>query len=333
MKRNTDLHRDGHCRLVSSDSHLQKGTALVIVLLIVAILVSLATHFSYGTRVELALSGHIEDRLKTYRLLKSGYEVGVGALQRDTNDYDALTDLWARSDLLPLGMSLLSISGRVNGTVTDENTKLNLNLIVDDRGRVREGRELQLRRLFQVLGLDDQPVESLLDWLDSDDEVRPGGAERSYYSQRTPPYACPNGPLETLNQLLLIRGWTRELLFGNQESPGLSRFLTIHSDGRININTAPAEILRTLDDALDETLTHAIVGNRAESPFEKSQDLKRVAGVDAMLYSRILSMLTVKSTYFSIEVYAGEGSANMELHAVVNRTLGRITPVYWRIGP
>lgn len=68
-----------------------------------------------------------------------------------------------------------------------------------------------------LLGLPGMTVEvadAILDWLDEDDEPREFGAEIEHYSSLTPAYAPKNGPLETVEELLLVRGVTPELLFG-----------------------------------------------------------------------------------------------------------------------
>jgi DNA uptake protein ComE-like DNA-binding protein len=55
---------------------------------------------------------------------------------------------------------------------------------------------------------------AILDWMDTDDTPRQNGAEREYYSGMSPSYAPKNGPLESVEELLLVRGVTPYLLFG-----------------------------------------------------------------------------------------------------------------------
>ncbi len=328
----------GSCRRACSNASRQSGVALVVVLLVTALLVSLVTHFTYGSRVELALSGHALDALRVHGLLLSAYRLGTQVLVHDDNDYDAPTDLWGRSDLLPLGMSMLSESARVSGQITDESSKLDVNLLVDDRGKetglLQKDMLERLTRLFDYLELDTGPIDSLMDWMDPDDLPRSGGAESSYYEGLSTPYACGNGRLETLNQLLLVRGWTREMLFGTEKKPGLAAFLTVHSDrrGKVNINTAPKEVLISLDERMDEQTVGEILAYRASEPFEKTADLKEVPAIDQTLYSRLLGKITAESSYFALRMTAEQGTARMRLHAVVRRTGGKVEPVYWRAG-
>jgi hypothetical protein len=57
-------------------------------------------------------------------------------------------------------------------------------------------------------------ADAILDWMDPDDEPREFGCEVEYYSGLEPPYGAKNGPLDTIEELLLVRGVTPQLLFG-----------------------------------------------------------------------------------------------------------------------
>jgi hypothetical protein len=68
--------------------------------------------------------------------------------------------------------------------------------------------------LMQLPGMDEQIADCILDWMDPDDEPREFGAEVDTYSGLDPPYAPKNGPLDTIEELLLVQGVTPSLLFG-----------------------------------------------------------------------------------------------------------------------
>jgi len=57
-------------------------------------------------------------------------------------------------------------------------------------------------------------ADAILDWIDSDDEPREFGCESEYYATLQPPYVPKNAPLDTVEELLLVRGVTPNLLFG-----------------------------------------------------------------------------------------------------------------------
>src|SRR4029453_19264093 len=104
--------------------------------------------------------------------------------------------------------------GNLNGLrygLEDESTRLNLNvLLILDKQVPGSGRTL----LMALPGMTEDVADAILDWLDPDDEPRELGAEVDYYSSLSPPYGTKNGPVDTVEELLLVRGVTPQLLFG-----------------------------------------------------------------------------------------------------------------------
>ena len=80
--------------------------------------------------------------------------------------------------------------------------------------------------LMNLPGMTQDIADSILDWIDTDDQPREYGAETEYYSTLTPPYLPKNGPLSTLEELLLVKGVTPALLFG----------CDINRNGRIDVD-------------------------------------------------------------------------------------------------
>jgi hypothetical protein len=128
--------------------------------------------------------------------------------------------------------------------------------------------------LLALPGMTEEIADSILDWIDEDDEPRPYGAEIDYYSALPTPYEPANGPLHSVEELLLVSGMTPQLLFGadgnrngvldpdeqqrfgvSVDTPGalgLASYFTIYGqeanktrDGafRININADDLEVL------------------------------------------------------------------------------------------
>ncbi len=101
--------------------------------------------------------------------------------------------------------------GGVRYGLEDESSRLNLNtvLLADD---YEEDGAQQL--LMALPGMTESVADAILDWIDEDDETRILGAEQDYYTSLDPPYAPRNGPPQTIEELLLVRGVTPALLFG-----------------------------------------------------------------------------------------------------------------------
>jgi hypothetical protein len=103
-----------------------------------------------------------------------------------------------------------NLSGIRHG-LEDESTRLNLNvLLILDKQVPGSGRTL----LMALPGMTEDVADAILDWLDPDDEPREMGAEIDYYSGLSPAYGTKNGPVDTVEELLLVRGVTPQLLFG-----------------------------------------------------------------------------------------------------------------------
>jgi type II secretory pathway component PulK len=102
--------------------------------------------------------------------------------------------------------------------------------------------------LMKLPGMTEEIANAILDWMDSDSEARQNGAEADYYSGNQPAYSPANGPLTSIEELLLVRGVTPELLFGcdqnrnyvidSDESSTLSYSGTDNSDGSMNLGWA-----------------------------------------------------------------------------------------------
>src|SRR5262245_20192976 len=99
--------------------------------------------------------------------------------------------------------------------VTCEAGKINLNAILAlDKNKGDAGKKL----LMALPNMTEDIADAILDWLDPDDTPRVNGAENDYYTGLDPPYRCKNGPLDSLEELLLVKGVTPELLFGNDRN-------------------------------------------------------------------------------------------------------------------
>jgi type II secretory pathway component PulK len=94
--------------------------------------------------------------------------------------------------------------------ITPEASKLNLNTASEQEI------EALLLDVLPKLGIENaqELIAALLDWMDPDDDTRSGGAETDYYSTLKPGYKAKNGPLDTIDELLLVKGFSAAILYG-----------------------------------------------------------------------------------------------------------------------
>jgi hypothetical protein len=149
------------------------------------------------------------------------------------------------------------------------------------------------RALLALPNATPELVQAVLDWLDPDDDKRPRGAESEHYSELDPPIWQRNGPIESLEELLLVRGMTREILFGEvaedaasyaRRSPagrgerpkGWAEYLTLYSvesnvdwagRARINLNSEDLGLLYSaLLEEFGVELARFVVARRVLGP-------------------------------------------------------------------
>lgn len=297
----------------------EDGVALMLVLLLILLLAAIVAEYAYETQVEAALTANQRANLEACVAAKSAVATGLGLLEQDLyaaeesvqgvaqaaartsgvpaeggGDYDSWLDVWAE------GLPYQGINNAVmRCTIADEFGKLNLNALLDEQGQPRPEMEQVLRYLFESLEVEQDPTDAILDWLDPDDDARPNGAESDFYLALETPYACRNGPMESIEELLLIAGITPELYFDCNRVPGeeteqpeyegfdflrppsLPDLLTVfgHPQGKINVNTARPELLGPLCDALGLDGSALFEALADGNPFRSLQELQERAGI------------------------------------------------------
>jgi len=246
-------------------------------------------------------------------LAEAGVKRAMLAVENDDTDiYDALSDNWSDDDEafkdVMLGAGTFSIVRQLEGEskeygLVDEERKININKVP---------REV-LSTLLEItaeLSSDEAGAvaDAIVDWRDEDDEPGDEGAEDWYYSSLDSPYDCKNGDFETVEELTMVKGVTREIFDSIRES------VTVYGDGAVNVNTAGETALRAL--GMDEELagkfitfrqTEEGIDDEAENVFSSAENvasaLNSAAGLSSSEISRInkifgLGLLTVVSDNF-----------------------------------
>lgn len=321
-----------------------RGMALLLTLLVISIIVVVTLQFNTAMRLDAYEAANLRDGIKLGYTARSAFNLAREVLYHDAGEstFDSLNETWAK---LPeySGYSALLLGGeRVDLTIADHTGKIQINALVyaenpDARQRQRELLERFLQS--EEFGLSTEEVNGILaalqDWLDQDDEVSGlDGAEEAYYQELDRPYSCRNGPVEFLEDLLLVKGISRELFYGTEEQPGLKDFLTPYGvDGKININTADPMVLRVLSDGIDAELAESMAEYRGneENDLSESGWYKNVPGFPGDI-DIAPGLLTVSSVYFEIRATAFLDAMSSRITGIVHRGDGGIPEVIaWQI--
>jgi general secretion pathway protein K len=245
----------------------RRGFALIAVLLVLAVVGVIGAEFAYSMRLEATSVRAYKETLIATHLAEAAIEQAVREIAGDgafvaVDDDGALT-FYTRDRLalkrlprvnVPLGV------GQFTYRLSDEEARLNLNAATPER----------MDRLLQAVGVDkierDTINDSLQDWRDANEEHRLNGAEsEDTYLQRPVPYRSKNANLDSITELLQIKGVTPAIYYGTEDKPALAGLVTVKSPGQVNLNTASCAVLKAL--GFGEVECTAVEQSRREGPF------------------------------------------------------------------
>lgn len=275
----------------------RRGYVLFAVLLVVVVLSLVAYQYQDAMSSEYQAAMRASDAVQARANAVAGIHYAAGAIADPNNVGKDLSNDSAMFSNQTVGdtggsrgggrFSLINVISTGTGSyekvygVHDESGKININMLIqlDAQGNTLHDVLMKLPNMTEEI------ADAIVDWVDADSSARPAGCETDYYGGLNPPYKCKNGPINSLEELLLVRGVTPDLLFGTDRnrngvqdpneaelgefSRGWSEYLTcygreinVDSTGvqRINLNGTDAKTLsEQLTTALGQDLSDYIV--------------------------------------------------------------------------
>lgn len=261
----------------------RRGMVLVIVLAIVSVLALLGASFSYRMKADLKSVEALQDQQQALYAAQAGIDRAILLLRKERvntnswyNNYkvfrripvyvpdeqmrpgegkggsESVADqekvegraVWRTSVVAYEWPQDETSTAKIRYGVTDEAAKVNLNI----------ASRSQLLALFDSIRHDnvtsEELADALIDWRDKDDEISPRGAESSYYLQQEPAYRAKNGPLTSVEELLMIKGFDGRILYGedynrngyldeNEDDGEDGAFPPDDGDGKLNQGLLP----------------------------------------------------------------------------------------------
>jgi len=318
----------------------ERGAALILVILMVSIIVAVTMELNASSRANIYEAANFRDRIKTLYIAKSGFSAAGTLLLRDNNNFDALTEIWARTEILsPYSAQLFEGDGHCTLIIEDESGRIPVHKIVNGSAYNQQYRDI-LVRFLSLPEFDLKPdqvetiIDSIKDWLDSDEDMSSRGAESAHYQTLSPPYNSKNGPLDSIDELLLVHGITPEIFFGSEGRPGIRDFLTVYGDGQININTAPKMVLRAL--SVDITPERAEeMDNYRRDPANSLSDRIWYTKADTMSGITLAdNLISIKSKNFRISSTGNLASMRETVSGVIERDTDgkKLKVLFWKTG-
>jgi general secretion pathway protein K len=301
----------------------QRGIALLLTLVVLVLLTAVIVEFDYGAKINLITAGNFRDEIQATYLAKAGATAARAALKDDaenSTDHDGLDELWAQPVSLPVG------EGFVSGEITDEADKIDVNRLGNSSPQVSGDAQEMLERLLRVVDVDsnmrDPIVGAIKHWVDP--EPLHDCEEDSYYQRLDPPYRCKKAPMDTLSELLLVKGVTPEIY--RKVRP----YLTTVSmkDHPININTADLPVLRV---ALGEA---EVLSEETAMCIKDGRPYKTVVfgcGYDCPVGSRCRRLVSFKSSFFTVKAHGIMHETEKIVTALIKRDGTKTSFISWQI--
>ena len=280
----------------------QQGIALITILVMVALATILAATIAKRQANTAENTAYLMRQNQSLLYAKSAEAFFSELLVDDAEnagDIDHLQENWAKP------MPAFPVEdGFVSGTLQDESGKFNLNSLVNADGTANPQAKVWFEKLLVRVGLPEKLSEAVIDWQDADDEtIGAMGAEASYYQGLPQGYLAPNSKFHSVEELKLIRG------FEGQKYLQIADYVSAAptSDSKVNVNTASAMLLASLDPKLDVNAVQQVLQQRQANLeyFSNINDLWAIepfTQVNTDVRNEVNDLLGVQSNYFKAKI-------------------------------
>jgi type II secretory pathway component PulK len=250
------------------------GSTLIMVTWMVMLIAGVAEFLLYRASLEWAVTLNFEQKQQVREIARAALMENLALLAADENDYDAKEEAWFHKT----GIFTSQRSGyQVTLVIEAEDSKPQLNLLSE-------------KGLTQLLGDDDsaRSPDPVLDWIDSDGELRAEGAEAPYYQGLNPAYRPRDGFMASLHELLQVKD-------GAGYYAKLAPAVTVY--GKYNPNTLTGEKFAELllaygfDKFWVERVRDEFSAYREKNRFESLDDFAKLASVSLATRDKLRPLL------------------------------------------
>ena len=328
----------------------RSGSALIVALWVLIIMSLLVGAFAFDMYVESGITSHFRKRLQAQYLARAGVEYARMLLAQsfEVNENDEVEEdreaMFMGALNLKKGIGLSGFSQELGGG------KFTLD-IMPEQGR-RDINSLSDEDWEEILDQANIPDEGLLweelidcftDWVDASDEKQLNGAESDdpFYEDRG--YECKNARVDTVDELLLIKGFTPAIVYGGpplneggDPLKGIANVLTAWGgSGKVNVNTATSDVLMTIPGMEEWQVEDIMMARGGEDGIEGNKDdgitdLGKIPGLTDAVKGRLT---TDEHTYVRVISVGEVHGIQSGIWCVFHAESGSVTPVFWREEP
>lgn len=335
---------------------------------IILLLTSVMSMMSFSVIMTFYSGAFAEYRTAVYQakharalyLAQSALEAATLILRRVPTNQMAMFAMLSSPPPMPLGDGIISY------TMQEQTGKININRLV--RFSADEGMNLATRdmidRLSESLGISYEIWDAVIDYIDSDNTRMPAGHERLDYELLTPPRRIKNGRLHSVEELLLVPGFNRQILYEDlrteekkeetsedflseeellaitDEDYILANNITVdltdapeNTGKKININSAPYHVLLAVSEYMTPEAAKKIVIERVKNGGRLSSidDLKELPELsirttgELTLFDELKLRTTDQDTLYKIVAEGSVDSQTAQVSAVFDKAARKLT--------
>jgi general secretion pathway protein K len=224
---------------------------------------------------------------------------------------------------MPLGPVEVVPGVTLEAYVEDMSGRFNLNSLValdptSNQLVVDQNALEDLRVLFERVGLETKWAAYIADWIDSDTQPLPDGAEDSAYATKNPPYRAPNMYISSVSELLALPE------FGRDRYLRILPYITaLPPNAKINICSASGLLLDTLVGASHQEFSiidpKQFAKNRESQCFPTQQAYTQSFGGDTARLNKVTYRMGETSQYFRLTSIVTIGTADFALYSLLQR--------------
>ena len=293
----------------------ERGVALLAAIVIFAIAAAIAVGIQFRSALALRRAAGNASLDQAFQAQAGAEAVAAWFLADDTNQTDDFTEKWN----LPQGPVELVDGVSIAGQITDLDGRFNLNSLIDDQGAKDPVAVEIFRRLLRTLDIPEQKADLVVDYIDSDQQTEPNGAEDSFYTSQQPSNRPPNRPMLQVSELLAVPQIGLETYLRL-----LPHVTALPRDRReINLCTASGVLLDALvDQRLWSANASTLESQRKSGCYPNVLQFEQLFSANPAEYQKIKNRVKVQSNFFELRSLVTIGTQPFDLQSLLMRTTG-----------
>ncbi|MCT8988177.1 type II secretion system minor pseudopilin GspK [Shewanella phaeophyticola] len=307
----------------------QRGVALIVVMLIVAMVVVIATNITSRNQLSMRRTLNMAQYDQAYWYAMSAEELAIKVLKQDFEDAEGTVHLqqyWALANVV-----FPAEYGEIVGEINDMRACFNVNAVGEPSTETENNQPKmtlaarQFQAMLISLGIDEfgaeQLTQTLKDYIDTDSVSSTYGAEDAEYESRNVPYRAANTLMQHRSELRAVLGFNQNVYINI-----LDYVCAIPGDSRqiLNVNTVKVEqaalLVGMLENQVSISEAESIINERPADGYgtiEEFWESSSLSSIEAE--DDLKSSFVVDSEYFLLHAGAKVDNAIFRMDSVLKR--------------